>query len=253
MPLCWAASKGYDAVVEHLISVGADVNVKTADGWTPLHYAAESWRETVIKTLLPNADTATPLVAALRFCADNQGAVLLLLPYDYASLHVQLLNGNGDMVRRLLDVVYDINTKDLWWWTPLHSVVTFKSDQLATVTRVRMLLASDLKPDLGIEGADGLTPLRLALRKNHLDLVELLLESFVGLTHGISANDSLRAYGRGGGPTPIIKVHESVGEGTKVMCLLATDFSRHLKSVPNAAHPSFDGNYCEINLSYLVV
>jgi len=240
-PLCWAAEKGHDAVVEHLMSVKADVSVRTAHGRTPLHYAAESGRATVINTLLRYADAnavaedgTSPLVAALRSGANSQDAVDLLLLHDYASLHEQVRRGNLDMVRRLLDAGYNINTKDLLGRTALHALVTAEiADQLGMA---EVLLALDPKPDLTIEDTDGLTPMRLALRKSQRRLVKLFLESSAGLTRSISAKDWLQAYGDPNrDPTPIIRVQEKVGEGTEVDCLSARDFSEHFRASPNSA------------------
>lgn len=238
-PLCWAADKGHDAVVEHLISVRADPNHKTPNGWTPLHFAAKSRSEAVINTLLPHAnanavaeDGATPLVAALRFGANRQGAVRLLLPCDCVSLHEQLQRRNDDMVQRLLDIGYNINMKDTRGRTPLHVVVMAEPDRLAMAAA---LLASDPKPDLTIEDTDGLTPLRLALRENQIEPVELFLKSITAPTPNINAKDWLRACHPSAHPIPLIKVEEKVGEGIKVAYLLSDDeFSEELRSFLNS-------------------
>ena len=243
-PLCWAAEKGHDAVVEHLISVKVDANARTQHGWTALHYAAESGSGTVISTLLRQADAnaidedgTTPLVAALRSGANSQAAVGLLLPYDYVSLHAQVQHGNEDMVRRLLDAGYDINTRNIWGRTPLHAVVTSQSPE--PLSMAKALLASETKPDLSIEDNNGLTPVQLALYELRLQLVKLFLESSAGLTRNISANEWLRAYGDPTrDPTPTIRVQERLGEGTEIACLSARDFSGHESPFPDSASPN---------------
>ncbi len=219
------------------------MNAKTNHGWTALHYAAEFGSGTVINTLLRHADAnamaedgTTPLVAALRSGVNGQAAVGLLLPYDYVSLHAQVEHGNEDMVRRLLDAGYDINTRNLWGRTPLHAVVTSQSPE--PLDMAKSLLASEPKPDLSIEDNNGMTPVLLALHELRLHLVKLFLESSAGLTRNISAKEWLRAYGDlARDPTPTIRVQERVGEGTNVACLSATDFSGHLSPSPDSASP----------------
>ncbi|RYP04797.1 hypothetical protein DL764_004213 [Monosporascus ibericus] len=212
-PLSWAADKGHHAVIKHLIGVKADVNAKTVVGWTPLHYATQSASETIIKCLLPYADAnavakdgTTPLVAASK-------------------------RGNVDMVRRLLDVGYDINRRDMRRWTQLHWVTKSGPDRLAVA---KALLSSDPKPDLGIENVNGLTPLRLEVWEKQLDLVELLLESEARLTRNVGTKDWLRVYSHVSDPSPIIEVEERVGEGTKVVCLSAKDFSEDQRRFPTS-------------------
>jgi ankyrin repeat protein len=51
-PLHWAADEGYVDVVELLITAGADVNARDNDGWTPLHVAAYKGHAAVAEVLL---------------------------------------------------------------------------------------------------------------------------------------------------------------------------------------------------------
>lgn len=70
-PLTWAAMAGQTEAVQFLLENGADVNIKSRDGGTPLHGAAFFGRTDVVKLLLENGanlearndDGATPLEA----------------------------------------------------------------------------------------------------------------------------------------------------------------------------------------------
>ncbi|RKU17885.1 hypothetical protein C6500_14875 [Candidatus Poribacteria bacterium] len=70
-PLTWAAMAGQTEAVQFLLENGADVNLKSRDGGTPLHGAAFFGRTDVVKLLLENGanlearnnDGATPVEA----------------------------------------------------------------------------------------------------------------------------------------------------------------------------------------------
>jgi cytohesin len=242
-PLCWAAEMGREDIFEHLIDLKADVNLKTEAGWTPLHYAAMSGTTSMVETLLRIAnanamtvDGNTPLVmAALHNYGYDQGKanIDLLLPYDHVSLHEQVERGNVHNVRRLLDVGYNVDTRDMRGQTPLHwAVKSQRSNRLAMVTA---LLAAHPKPDLGIEDTEGLTPLRLALRKQHLDAMKVLLEDSRCPTRNITAKSWLQAYDPRDSSASVIKVQENTGEGTKVVCVSVKDLYEELGRFPNPA------------------
>jgi len=60
-PLHLAAEEGHKDLGELLIDKGADVNVKSAEGWAPLHVAAVYGQKDVAELLISKgADVATP-------------------------------------------------------------------------------------------------------------------------------------------------------------------------------------------------
>ncbi|KAI9853716.1 MAG: hypothetical protein M1813_001832 [Trichoglossum hirsutum] len=53
-----AAEKGHETVVQLLLEKGGAVNAKTYDGQTALHLAAEKGHETVVQLLTPLTSTS---------------------------------------------------------------------------------------------------------------------------------------------------------------------------------------------------
>ncbi|KAM6464592.1 ankyrin repeat domain-containing protein 66 [Liasis olivaceus] len=50
-PLHWAAANGHSKIVKLLVEHGARLCLRTEAGWTPAHFAAESGRLSVLRTL----------------------------------------------------------------------------------------------------------------------------------------------------------------------------------------------------------
>ncbi|XP_039182333.1 ankyrin repeat domain-containing protein 66 [Crotalus tigris] len=50
-PLHWAAANGHSKMVKLLVAHGARLVLRTEAGWTPVHFAAESGRLSVLRTL----------------------------------------------------------------------------------------------------------------------------------------------------------------------------------------------------------
>ncbi|KAK3293059.1 uncharacterized protein B0H64DRAFT_205258 [Chaetomium fimeti] len=184
---------------------------------------AVSNSDTVVKALLrahANANAAaddgiTPLIAALRAVPHTQAVLDELLSSDNTSLYEQVQNGKDDIVRRLLDVGYNVNKEHQWGGTALHAVVKREGPKgWEPVEMAKALLAADPKPDLTIKDNDGLTPVRLALRESCLSLVDLFLKSSVGLTKNISADDWLQLCGNHNARA--IRVLESARHGTRI-------------------------------------
>ncbi|XP_066493952.1 ankyrin repeat domain-containing protein 66 [Tiliqua scincoides] len=50
-PLHWAAAKGQSEIVKLLVAHGARLCLRTGTGWTPAHFAAESGKLAVLRTL----------------------------------------------------------------------------------------------------------------------------------------------------------------------------------------------------------
>jgi len=140
-----AVQSGNKKVVEQIIGLGVDVNVKDKHGLTPLHYAVHVRSKDIVQFLIDNGadvDAAdeyglTPLHYATKQGHINiaelliaQGARLDIkdnagrAPIHYAAEAAYAASNpqewSVDMVRLLMDAGADINVKDDIGWTPLH-------------------------------------------------------------------------------------------------------------------------------------
>ncbi|XP_043195781.1 ankyrin repeat domain-containing protein 49-like [Amphibalanus amphitrite] len=100
-PLHRAAYNDHVAVVERLLSAGADLSARTAEGWTPLHSAAR-WNSAGCLPLLvlhgadvnaPTAGGLTPLMVAAS-SGEARDTCYLLLTTDGVRLEAR--NDSGD-------------------------------------------------------------------------------------------------------------------------------------------------------------
>ena len=90
------------AVVEILLKHGAKATVKAGDGWTPLHIAAITNSQPVVKCLLAKSDV-------------NTGDV-----YARTALHYACENQGHDVVQLLVQVAADVTLKDKEGKSALH-------------------------------------------------------------------------------------------------------------------------------------
>ena len=152
-PLHAAAGHGHKAVVELLLTKGADVNARDQNKQTPLHDAASNGHRDVVELLLTKG-------AYVNAKYHNKRTAL----HDAAS------NGHRDVVELLLINKADVNAKmdkDSGGETPL-----FKAAAEGHKEVVELLLA--YKADINAQG-EWATPLDSAASNGHRDVVELLL------------------------------------------------------------------------------
>ena len=94
-PLHWATREGHKAVAELLIAEGADVNTKDGWEWTPLHNAAWWGHKEIVELLLANGAGVN--------AKNNKG---------WTPLHMAAINGHNEIVGLLVAGGADVNSKN---------------------------------------------------------------------------------------------------------------------------------------------
>ena len=171
-----AVRNGYLPIVQLLVGEDADPHLQPYELQEPLYSAVESGNQDIAELLLkagadPNyistADGRSPLASAVesddlklaKLLAENGAAMLCVLP---AAAAVVGRTSDGKILEPpLMSVAFDHENLDM----------------------IRLLL--DLKAPLDHPGKDGTTPLRRALDKKNVSLVQLLL------SHGADPGDTL--------------------------------------------------------------
>ncbi|XP_041932384.1 transient receptor potential cation channel, subfamily N, member 1 [Alosa sapidissima] len=153
-PLHLAAQSGHESVVRLLLNspgVQADAETDT-QGSTPLHLAAQSGHTAVVGLLLSRSGSLLQL-------RDKRGRTCL---------HLAAANGHVAMVRVLLGQGAEINLTDQTGWTPLHYAA-----KAGCLHMVRFLVESGASAR--VKCLQGRTPLQYAAGENHQATVSFLL------------------------------------------------------------------------------
>jgi ankyrin repeat protein len=197
-PIHDAAKDGDLAKVTALVQANPDlVFSKDDDGETPLHVAAENDRTNVVEFLLANkADVTakddgssdTPLHKAARYGHKDVAELLLAKNADVNAKNVfsetplimAAMYDHKDVAELLLANKADVNAKDSIHETPLSAAASYGDRAMA-----ELLLANNADINARVDLGGG-TPLNVAWRHGHMDVVELLRQHG-GTDEGVSA------------------------------------------------------------------
>ncbi|MGB2863329.1 MAG: ankyrin repeat domain-containing protein, partial [Sedimentisphaerales bacterium] len=174
-PLHCAAREGHKEIVELLLAHGADVNVGGADyNRTATEFAMRSNHTDIVQLLVSKGADISPLHFALytkdetkaRDLIEGDTDVSRRTPNGTTPLDRAVVAGLKDIAELLIAKGADVNAKDNWDWTPLHSAVYGNKD-------IVELLISE---GANVNARDGAsrTPLWYAKDKGNTEIVELL-------------------------------------------------------------------------------
>ena len=180
--LMWAAAEGHAAVVAPLVAAGADVDARSAGGFTPLAFAVRAGHGDAVGVLI-----------------EAGAEVDLALPDGTSPLHLAIINANYDVALRLLEHGADAAAAEPGW-TPLHQLVwtrrpnrhynnpaAFPTGTVTDLELARALVAhganvnarQTAEPRDGYRNMlnrSGATPFLLAAKAVDLEMMRLLLE-----------------------------------------------------------------------------
>ncbi|XP_074536304.1 LOW QUALITY PROTEIN: ankyrin repeat and protein kinase domain-containing protein 1 [Halichoeres trimaculatus] len=155
--LHYTVASGDAESVEHVLSLGANVNCKTTRGYTPLIIAVLQRHHDIISLLLEHGATAD--------LGDED---------QWTALHFAAQSGDNRTVRLLLDQGAAVDAREKAGWTPLHLAC-----QNGHETVVRLLISRLSQEAVGERESQGRTPLHLASAFGHLSIARLLLSQGV--------------------------------------------------------------------------
>ncbi|OQS02473.1 hypothetical protein THRCLA_05149 [Thraustotheca clavata] len=156
-PVHFAAQNGYDSVINLLVNAGASSDLKTVYGWTPLHFAAMGQHENVVAGLI------------------NAGATVNAKNNDeWTALHWAARFGNDQITAKLINAGALVDAETNYGWTPLHFASKKQYDKV-----VDLLVNSGASLD--IKDRDDWTPLHLASWNGNDTVVEILLNAGASL------------------------------------------------------------------------
>jgi ankyrin repeat protein len=154
-PLMFAAQHGLVAILQVLMTKGANVNLADNNGWTPLMAAAAKGHLTIIEALLSALDIDINAQKA-------DGATALI---------VAAANGQHEVVKTLIDNGAKVNATSTDGWKPL--MFAAEKGHLTTV----QALLSVTGIDIDAQKADGATALIVAAANGKDEVVKALINN----------------------------------------------------------------------------
>jgi len=200
-PLMWASARRHPAMMELLISKGADVNARSTDRNYQRHVQAEGRPKSLDSGgLSPLAYAAREnCMACVEVLLTHKVDINLPDPDGVSPLLVAIMNANWDIASRLIQAGADVNQWDIFGETPLLNAINLRSrrdggkgssidplNKISGTEIVKTLLARGANPNMqlffkpanapGAMNTRGVTPLIRAVFNGDVEMTKLLLE-----------------------------------------------------------------------------
>ncbi|KAJ1351275.1 Ankyrin repeat domain-containing protein 44 [Parelaphostrongylus tenuis] len=176
--------------LEYLIGCPAiDLNVKNADGMTPLHLASEWAKVSRVDSLLRGGsevdprslNNATPLHCAalgghelvVKHLIKSGADVNARMKGELTPLHLAAYNSSRPVCQTLLEMGADVEAKDVCLRTPLHLAANSIADSGAYTLDCLI----EYKAGVNVADKYGFTPLHIAASRGLDNMVALLLKA----------------------------------------------------------------------------
>ena len=195
-----AAERGNIEIVKQAIADGADVNAKTEDGWTPLHFATSGGYEEITELLIAKgADVnardnrgGTSLLEAALSGKKEIAKILIAKGTNVnakddigrTTLHAAAWHGQKEVAELLIVEGADVHVKDKEGSTPLHRVADRMMMQLvvdndANANAKKQIVEQLITNNANVNARDnrGDTPLHRAALGGYTKIAELLIDN----------------------------------------------------------------------------
>lgn len=217
-PLHTAVDEEIPAIVDLLLSRGADVNALDEDGATPLHIAAGYGGVDMVERLLnkgadPEIKTfeeeQTPFWSAL-LDSHFEAAIKLLSPASahsrkkggWNALHITAEFGNEELATKLIEMGVEVDVRSDQQNTPLHEACSGKLEARA-IKMTEFLLKTGA--DVNAHTAYGRTPITFAVQKGFLELCKVLIKNGANVFDVPSHEPSLLKWAISNGRVEVAK------------------------------------------------
>ena len=168
-PLMVAANRGAINLVNHLISVGANINSQSEGGFTPLILAIVGYNEmNAIKKL--EKDDSNPSMFVIKKLIESGADVNLATYGGNTAIQEAALQGNVEIAKILIDNGADIHAVNKWNETPLF-ICGLKN---GSAELAQLLI--DRGADISASDIDGNTVLDMAKQTGNEAVIKVLKE-----------------------------------------------------------------------------
>jgi ankyrin repeat protein len=166
-PLMVAANRGALKLVDHLLSVGANVNAQSEGGFTALILSVLGYNEISALKKFEN-DNSDPCMGVIKRLLESGADVNLATDGGNTALQESAMQGVVEITKLLLDAGAHINAMNKWNETALF--VCASKNGSPDVAKVLLTAGADAT----IKDIDGLTALDMANKCENVAVADLL-------------------------------------------------------------------------------